>query len=74
MGHGHHHGGTGSNDHDGDGKVRWVPPDRAVDPVCGMSVQTAGASQLSTSARKTAGRSLKRRRPPTIHHKPLNQL
>jgi len=42
MGHGHHHDGTGSNDH-GDGNVRWVPPDRAVDPVCGVTVQTAGA-------------------------------
>ena len=42
MGHGHHHDGTGSNDH-GDGNVRWVPPDRAVDPVCGMTVQTVGA-------------------------------
>ena len=42
MGHGHHHDWTGSNDH-GDGNVRWVPPDRAVDPVCGVTVQTAGA-------------------------------
>ena len=42
MGHGHHHGGTGSDEH-GDGHLRWVPPDQAVDPVCGMTVQTAGA-------------------------------
>ncbi len=42
MGHGHH-AGTGSGDHDGDSNVRWVPPDRAVDPVCGMTVRTAGA-------------------------------
>jgi YHS domain-containing protein len=43
MGHAHHHGGTGSNGHAGDSNARWVPPDRAVDPVCGMTVQTAGA-------------------------------
>lgn len=42
MGHGHHHGETGSDDL-GDGNLRWVPPDQAVDPVCGMTVQTAGA-------------------------------
>jgi len=43
MGHSHHHGGTGSGDHDDDSNVRWVPPDRTVDPVCGMTVQTADA-------------------------------
>ena len=42
MGHGHHHGGTSSDDH-ADSNMRWVPPARAVDPVCGMTVQTAGA-------------------------------
>jgi len=41
MGHGHHSG-AGSDDH-GDANLRWVAPDRAVDPVCGMTVQTAGA-------------------------------
>ena len=39
MGHGHHHGGTDSHDN----KLGWTPPDRAVDPVCGMTVQTTGA-------------------------------
>jgi len=43
MGHGHRHGGTGSDDHRDAGNLRWVPPDRAVDPVCGVAVQTAGA-------------------------------
>ena len=43
MGHSHHHDETGSNDHAGDSNARWVPPDRAVDPVCSMTVQTAGA-------------------------------
>jgi hypothetical protein len=43
MGHGQHHGATGSDDHGSDSNMRWVPPDRAVDPVCGMTVQTAGA-------------------------------
>ena len=42
MGHGHHHGGTSSDDH-ADSDMRWLPPARAVDPVCGMTVQTAGA-------------------------------
>ena len=43
MGHGHHHGETGSDDHGDDGNVRWIPPDRAVDPVCGMTVETGSA-------------------------------
>ena len=32
MGHGHHHG-----------NARWTPPGKAVDPVCGRSVDTATA-------------------------------
>jgi YHS domain-containing protein len=40
MGHGHGHGGSGSSS---DGKVRWIPPEKDVDPVCGMSVETAKA-------------------------------
>jgi len=43
MGHGHHHSETSPAGHGGDSNMRWVPPDRAVDPVCGMTVQTAGA-------------------------------
>ncbi len=43
MGHGHGHG-TKSNDGSaGDSNLRWIAPDQAVDPVCGMTVQTAGA-------------------------------
>ncbi|HUZ75794.1 MAG TPA: YHS domain-containing protein [Stellaceae bacterium] len=42
MGHGHHHGGSRS-DAGPDDNLRWVPPAKAVDPVCGMSVETAGA-------------------------------
>jgi len=42
MGHGHHHGGAPANDR-GDGNSRWMAPDRAVDPVCGMTVQPATA-------------------------------
>jgi YHS domain-containing protein len=42
MGHSHQHGGTGSKGQ-GDGNLRWVAPDKAIDPVCGMTVQTAGA-------------------------------
>ncbi len=43
MGHGHHHGAKSSDDQANDSNVRLVPPDRAVDPVCGMTVQTASA-------------------------------
>jgi YHS domain-containing protein len=41
MGHGHHHD-TGTDSNNG-GNVRWLPPDQVVDPVCGMTVQTANA-------------------------------
>lgn len=39
MGHGHHegHGGGAPQGQDG---LRWVPPETAVDPVCGMTVRT----------------------------------
>ena len=43
MGHAHHHGGTRPDDHGDDANLRWVPPGQAVDPVCGMTVQTADA-------------------------------
>jgi YHS domain-containing protein len=43
MGHGHHHGEAGSGDRSKDGNLHWQPPNQAVDPVCGMTVQTAGA-------------------------------
>ncbi len=43
MGHAHEHGGTRPDDHGDDANLRWVPPDQAVDPVCGMTVQTADA-------------------------------
>lgn len=36
MGHGHHHG-----SHSAD--PSWSPPDQAVDPVCGMTIQTSTA-------------------------------
>ncbi|HWB49693.1 MAG TPA: YHS domain-containing protein [Stellaceae bacterium] len=42
MGHHHEdHPGKGADPH-GDG-VRWSPPETDIDPVCRMSVQTAGA-------------------------------
>jgi len=31
--------------------VRLVPPDRAVDPICGMTVQTAGAKSAVHNGR-----------------------
>ena len=43
MGHGHHHGGDEAGEHSGDGNLRWIAPRQFVDPVCGMTVQTAGA-------------------------------
>ena len=44
MGHGH--GGHGRHSTDGTSKsagTRWVPPDKDVDPVCGMTVATKDA-------------------------------
>ena len=43
TGHGHRHSGPAPDGHDGSGTLRWVQPDQAVDPVCGMTVQPAGA-------------------------------
>ncbi|MCK6454082.1 MAG: YHS domain-containing protein [Alphaproteobacteria bacterium] len=44
MGHGHGHSRSGKNEPaSGDGDLRWVPPESAVDPVCGMTIPTAGA-------------------------------
>ena len=42
MGHGHHRGGVSAHG-DGAENPRWIAPDRAIDPVCGRSVQTATA-------------------------------
>lgn len=44
MGHGSKHGGsTGDGEHGSADSSSWKAPDQAVDPVCGMSVQTATA-------------------------------
>ncbi len=43
MGHGHHHDAKKSDDRDASDNIRWIAPDQAVDPVCGMTVQTATA-------------------------------
>jgi len=45
MGHGHSHGGSraqGDGSSSG-GNIRWIPPEKNVDPVCGMTVETAKA-------------------------------
>jgi YHS domain-containing protein len=42
MGHGRHHQEADGGDQHGD-SPRWVAPSRAVDPVCGTTVETAGA-------------------------------
>ena len=71
MGHAHQHGGARPDGHGDDANLRWVPPGQAVDPVCGMTVQTAGAksgsmtAMFTTSARKIAAKSLRRLRLPT---------
>lgn len=51
MGHGHHHGAKSSDDQASDSNVRLVAPDRAVDPVCGMTVQTTGAKSAVHNGR-----------------------
>lgn len=44
IGHAHHHGGSRpGDDHGSEGNLRWTPPDKAADPVCGTTVATAGA-------------------------------
>ena len=43
TGHAHLHSETRRDDHGDDGNLRWLPPNQAADPVCGMTVQTAGA-------------------------------
>lgn len=42
MGHGHH-GSQGKDLPPHANSSRWVPPETDVDPVCGMTVQTAAA-------------------------------
>lgn len=42
MGHGHLHGATGPDNQRNGGNL-GAPPDQAVDPVCGMTIKTAGA-------------------------------
>ncbi len=51
MGHGHSHtqGAKSNDDSAGDSSLRWIAPDQAVDPVCGMTVQTAGAAGAKTA-------------------------
>lgn len=45
MGHGHAHSGSHSDEHDTPPNAgpRWTPPDKDVDPVCRMNVDTAKA-------------------------------
>ena len=44
MGHGQQHGGTpADSEKGGTPNVKWLPPAMDVDPVCGKTVQTAGA-------------------------------
>lgn len=41
MGHGHSHGSTGTSA--GSKDLQWIPPAADLDPVCGKTVDTAGA-------------------------------
>ncbi len=41
MGHGHGHGESSSGRAESDSQARLVPPAKDIDPVCGMTVQTA---------------------------------
>ena len=43
MGHGHGRSHGGKNDGPSGGNVLWTPPEKDIDPVCGMTVDTAGA-------------------------------
>jgi YHS domain-containing protein len=49
MGHGHHHSDSRSDEHDGPTRAGPLPapPDRDVDPVCHMSVETAKAKSAA---------------------------
>jgi YHS domain-containing protein len=51
MGHGHHQGAKSADDQANDRNLRLVPPDQTVDPVCGMTVQTAGAKSAVHNGR-----------------------
>jgi YHS domain-containing protein len=42
-GHGHRHDGAGPDTSSSAGGARWTPPAKDIDPVCGMTVETAGA-------------------------------
>jgi YHS domain-containing protein len=42
-GHGHRHDGTRPDTSSSAGGARWTPPAKDIDPVCGMTVETAGA-------------------------------
>ncbi len=42
TGHGHD-ARSGGQDAENDQNLRWIPPKRGVDPVCGSTVKTAGA-------------------------------
>ncbi len=41
MGHGHRESGTGDGARGASEELRWFPPDRDVDPVCGKTIGTA---------------------------------
>ena len=52
LGHGHHHANTGSRENHGpEGELSGTPPAEAVDPVCGMTVQTVGAKSAVHAGR-----------------------
>lgn len=42
-GHGHHHDNGNSDTLPSAGVARWTPPAKSIDPVCGMTIDTAGS-------------------------------
>ena len=43
MGHGHHHAKGNSGTLPSAGAAGWAPPAKDIDPVCGMTIETAGS-------------------------------
>ena len=42
-GHGHRHDGGNPDTSPSAGGARWTPPTKDIDPVCGMTIETAGS-------------------------------
>jgi len=47
MGHGHHHNDEADQDQASGSGSRFLPPEKATDPVCGLTVETAVAKSAA---------------------------